>query len=125
MDILFSRSGRCWHLLRRLTSLGQAAGGCYAEHCCNRLCGYLQALPCSEAPSTHWACLPVDVIGHVIGHMHHTTLEALSQVNVHWRAAVKVRTMPLTSEHEYRIITLYRLLYPSVHCLRSSKECAC
>jgi len=54
-----------------------------------RVCGQA-AVACYDAPSAQWATLPVDVIGHVIGHMHHATLEALSEVNAHWRAAVKV-----------------------------------
>jgi len=54
-----------------------------------RVCGQA-AVACYDAPSAQWATLPVDVIGHVICHMHHATLEALSEVNAHWRAAVKV-----------------------------------
>ncbi|KAK9836139.1 hypothetical protein WJX81_004392 [Elliptochloris bilobata] len=49
-----------------------------------------QAPLCPEAPNENWATLPVDVIGRVIGHMQHATLEALSEVNAHWRSAVKV-----------------------------------
>ena len=95
------------------THLGQPASGYYADIILEPLRGCWQARPCSEAPRTHWACLPVDVIGHVIVHMHHTTLEALSEVNAHWRAAVKVRTGPVKPVHIFDLLrTVYTAYRP-------------
>ena len=78
----------------------------------------MQVSQCPPCPCPSWGQLPLDVIGVLIGKMHTSSLEALSEINAHWRAAVKVQPHRLVRKRAQRNPVCACMAQDSTSCVR-------